>query len=89
MQIHALSQSSDNKTASASQSSGMSDIFLQLLTAQLKSQGPFDPLDPNQFVNELAQFNTLNEVMEIRQLLEQVAAAAIPPASDSATKGGQ
>ena len=30
--------------------------FLQLLTTQLKNQNPLDPLDTNQFTQQLAQF---------------------------------
>ncbi len=85
MQVHALAQSSATTETTASQSSGMNDMFLQLLVAQLKSQGPFDPLDPNQFVNQLAQFNTLNEVIEIRQMLQQFATV---PSNSTSTQGG-
>jgi flagellar basal-body rod modification protein FlgD len=45
------------------------DMFLQLLTTQLKSQDPISPMDPTQFVAQLVSFNTLGEVMQIRQLL--------------------
>lgn len=68
MQVNAVS-SSTNSTAPAT-NSGMSDMFLKLLMAQLKSQSPLDPLDPNQFVGQLAQFNSLNELIQIRQLLQ-------------------
>src|SRR5215217_4559085 len=32
------------------------DTFLQLLTTQLKNQSPLDPLDTNQFTQQLVQF---------------------------------
>ncbi len=60
----------------------MSDTFLQLLVAQLKSQSPLDPVDPNQFIGQLAQFNELSEVVRIREMLEQVT-------SSSSVQGGQ
>ncbi len=41
-------------------------MFLQLLTAQLKAQSPIDPLDPNQFVGQLAQFQSLSELTQIK-----------------------
>jgi flagellar basal-body rod modification protein FlgD len=50
----------------------LNTMFMQLLVAQLKSQSPLDPLDPNQFVAQLAQFNSLSELTQIRQLLQQV-----------------
>jgi len=46
------------------------DMFLKLLMAQLKSQSPLDPVDPSQFVGQLVQFNTLDQLMQIRQLLQ-------------------
>lgn len=44
-------------------------MFLQLLTTELKTQDPISPMDPTQFVGQLVQFNTLGEIMQIRQLL--------------------
>ncbi len=80
MQINPLAQ--PNAVGAASGASGNSngtssaqasnDMFLQLLVAQLKSQSPLDPVDPNQFVGQLAQFNTLDQIMQIRGLLQQV-----------------
>ena len=72
---------SPTQNASAAASSGttdtsgqdMSNMFMQLLTAQLKSQSPLDPLDPNQFVGQLATFNSLSELVQIRQILQQLA----------------
>ncbi len=46
------------------------DMFLKLLTTQLKAQDPLSPMDPTQFVNQLVDFNTLGEIMRIRQLLD-------------------
>jgi flagellar basal-body rod modification protein FlgD len=48
---------------------GVSDLFLKLLASQLKSQSPLDPVDPTQFVGQLIQFNSLSQLMQIRQLL--------------------
>jgi flagellar basal-body rod modification protein FlgD len=49
--------------------SGTDNLFLQLLTAQLKSQSPLDPVDPTQFVGQLVQMNTLDQIAQIHQLL--------------------
>ena len=35
---------------------GNFNTFLQLLTTQLKNQNPLDPLDTNQFTQQLVQF---------------------------------
>ena len=41
--------------------------FMTLLVAQLQNQDPTQPIDPTQFVSQLAQFNSLQELIEIRQ----------------------
>ncbi|HEX6880532.1 MAG TPA: flagellar hook capping FlgD N-terminal domain-containing protein [Terriglobales bacterium] len=55
------------------------DMFLKLLTTQLKAQDPLSPMDPTQFVNQLVDFNTLGEIMRIRQLLDP----STQPAADA------
>ncbi len=51
-------------------SQDLNNMFLQLLVAQLKSQSPLNPLDPNQFVAQLATFNSLSELTQIREILQ-------------------
>ena len=45
--------------------------FLKLLVAQLKGQNPLNPQDGAQFVAQLAQFTSLEELINIRTLLER------------------
>ena len=44
--------------------------FLSLLVAQLKGQNPLDPKDGAEFVSQLAQFSSLEELINIRTTLE-------------------
>ena len=44
--------------------------FLQLLVAQLKGQNPLNPLDGTQFVTQLAQFSSLEQLVAINTTLE-------------------
>ncbi|HYR85229.1 MAG TPA: flagellar hook capping FlgD N-terminal domain-containing protein [Terriglobia bacterium] len=44
--------------------------FLKLLVAQLKGQNPLDPKDGTEFVSQLAQFSSLEELINIRTALE-------------------
>jgi flagellar basal-body rod modification protein FlgD len=46
--------------------------FLQLLVAQLKGQDPLNPMDGTQFVAQLAQFSSLEELINIREVMENV-----------------
>ena len=48
------------------------DTFLTLLVAQLKNQDPLNPQDGTQFVAQLAQFNSLEQLISINQRLGQV-----------------
>ena len=50
--------------------------FLQLLVAQLKGQNPLDPQDPTQFVSQLAQFSSLEELVNIRTTLDTMSKAS-------------
>ena len=50
----------------------VSQTFLTLLMTQLKAQDPTSPMDPNQMVGQLVQFNTLGEIMQIRSLLQNM-----------------
>jgi len=43
--------------------------FLQLLTTQLKNQNPLDPLDTNQFTQQLVQFAQVEQQMNMNSSL--------------------
>ncbi len=46
------------------------DTFLQLLTTQLKNQNPLDPLDTNQFTQQLVQFTGVEQQLKTNDFLE-------------------
>lgn len=45
------------------------DTFLKLLVAQLKNQDPTSPMDDQSFVTELAQFNTVEQMINLKQAI--------------------
>ena len=59
-------------TAAASQSMTQAD-FLALMTAQLKNQDPFDPVDNTQMVAQMAQFSSLAGISEMNTTLKAIA----------------
>src|SRR5262245_9520354 len=46
--------------------------FLQLLTTQLKNQNPLDPLDTNQFTQQLVQFAQVEQQMKQNEQLATI-----------------
>lgn len=68
----ASSAAATSATTSSSTDPGvdLTNTFLQLLSVQLQNQSPLDPVDPNQFTVELAQFDSLGELTQIQQLMQ-------------------
>jgi flagellar basal-body rod modification protein FlgD len=59
--------------------------FLQLLVTQLKGQDPLNPQDPTQFVTQLAQFSSLEELTNIRATLDSMAQASAAATASPST----
>lgn len=47
--------------------------FLTLMTAQLKNQDPFEPVDNSQMVAQMAQFSSLSGITEMNSTLKAIA----------------
>lgn len=86
--IHAFDHVNPAATSGNSSASGTSDSanpapsnqltgdsFIQLLTAQLQSQDPLNPVDPTTFVTQLVQFNQLEQLIDINMTLSGAASA--------------
>jgi flagellar hook assembly protein FlgD len=56
------------------------DAFLKLLVEQLKHQDPLSPQDSAQFVAQLAQFNSLEQLISINARLGELLPADTPVA---------
>jgi flagellar basal-body rod modification protein FlgD len=81
------STGSSNSTASSSNSQVSQSAFLQLIATELQAQDPTNPLDPSQFLGQLVQFNTLDQVTGIYNILSQGAAASSTTPSSSSSTG--
>ena len=66
------------------------DTFLTLLTTQLKNQNPLEPLDTNQFTQQMVQFTSVEQQLKTNEFLEalvlgnQSAAATVYSAANQA-----
>jgi len=69
------SSSSTSSGTSSSTIAGNFDQFLLLLTTQLKNQNPLDPLDTNQFTQQLVQFASVEQQLKTNDTLTQLLTA--------------
>ena len=70
---NATTKTNTATTKSAAPSIGQ-DTFLKLLVEQLKHQDPLAPQDGAQFIAQLAQFNSVEQLVSINTKLTQLLA---------------
>jgi flagellar basal-body rod modification protein FlgD len=70
---------STSNTSSASTPVGMNglgqDAFLRLLVTQLAHQNPLQPQADGEFIAQLAQFSSLEQLTQMQETLERIATA--------------
>ena len=74
-----VSQATANAAAAAVDKTSLASnfsTFLQLLTTQLKNQNPLDPLDTNQFTQQLVQFTSVEQQLKTNEFLEAMMTAS-------------
>jgi flagellar basal-body rod modification protein FlgD len=81
--------STSSGSSSASSSSASSTItandFLTLLVAEMKNQDPTQPTDPSQYISQMVDVNSLQQLVSINQGITSLdsAAGATTPAAGS------
>lgn len=70
MAVSGVSGSSSSLANSRATIAQNFDTFLQLLTTQLRNQNPLDPLDTNQFTQQLVQFTGVEQQLKTNEFLE-------------------
>lgn len=60
------------------------DTFLRLLVTQIQNQDPLNPQDPTEFISQLAEFSSLENLIEMRRSLEAIEQLAAAPVADQA-----
>src|SRR6478752_5172148 len=73
-----------SNTASRQTIAGNFDTFLKLLTTQLQNQNPLDPLDTNQFTQQLVQFSGVEQALKTNDLLATLVSASTADRAASA-----
>ena len=76
----------ENNSITPSKAQTQKNQFLQLLVAQLKGQNPLDPLDGTQFVSQLAEFSSLEELTNIHSGIDSIQ-SLLQPSTSSTNKG--
>lgn len=76
-------------TGGAARPASEKDMFMTLLVAQLKHQDPLAPQDGTQFVTQLAQFNSLDQLIGIRSAIEGMVNRAGGGTEAGASKAAQ
>lgn len=69
------SSTSAPPSSTANTIAGNYQTFLNLLTTQLKNQSPLDPLDTNQFTQQLVQFASVEQQLKTNESLTALIAA--------------
>ncbi|MDK2871595.1 MAG: flagellar basal-body rod modification protein FlgD [bacterium] len=64
--------SSNGSTSSSGNSELDKDAFLKILITQLRYQDPLSPMDDKEFVAQMAQFSTLEQVTNMSKNLENL-----------------
>ncbi len=87
MEVGDVTQATSNAVAEQNNKFG-TDMFLTLLITQLRTQNPMEPLNANEFVNQLVQFNALEQLIGIREAVElnPDAQSAATPATGQANQ---
>jgi flagellar basal-body rod modification protein FlgD len=66
----------------ASEQLANKDMFLKLLIAQLKNQDPLNPADGVEFLTQLSQFTSVEQMIGMNQTLAEILkAVSAPPAA--------
>ncbi len=76
----ATDQENTNAQISSTDALGNETTFLQLLVAQIQNQDPTAPMDSSTFLTQLAAFTQVEQLIGIRQDVQE-----LDPASTSST----
>lgn len=83
--VNSASGTATSNTGAGATMAATFDQFLTLLTTQLQNQNPLDPLDTNQFTQQLVQFAGVEQQLrtnsQLESLVSQTKAQSVPVAA--------
>src|ERR1700750_1997546 len=87
MTVSGVSSSSSSSSVTGTDRAtiaGNFDTFLSLLTTQLQNQNPLDPLDTNQFTQQLVQFSSVEQELKTNDFLSSLVQATLNSQNNAA-----
>lgn len=81
--------SSSSGNSSTSEATVTANDFLQLLVTEMKNQDPTANTDPNQYINQLVQVNSLQQLIQINQNTTSPSSTGSSGSGESPTQGVQ
>lgn len=84
--IRSEATSDPNGTASGSSAAISANDFLTLLVTEMKNQDPTANTDPNEYINQLVQVNSLEQLISINQTL--LTDSGVSATGDAAHRSG-
>jgi flagellar basal-body rod modification protein FlgD len=79
--------SSSSSTGSSQSPEATKQEFISLLVAQLQNQDPLNPSDGTQFLSQLTEINSFEQLLYIRQDLDQISGQNTPTSGSGASSG--
>ena len=86
-QSSSSSSSTDSSSSSSSTSTITANDFLTLLVAEMKNQDPTQPTDPSQYISQMVDVNSLQQLIGINQGVTSLDTAAGASTATTSTSG--
>jgi flagellar basal-body rod modification protein FlgD len=67
-----MNKLTSDSSAKTTEKKSEKDMFMTLLVAQLKNQDPLAPQDGTEFVAQLTQMNSLDQLVGIRESIDKL-----------------